>query len=74
MRPGPKRWVWGLVTEVVAHSRLLDRTVEVATQICEVAAPVMQGLKAIYVAGAAAIVDPALAAEQTIAAAGHTDG
>jgi enoyl-CoA hydratase len=41
-----------------------------------VAAPVMLGLKAIYVAGAAAIIDPALAAEQTIAAtvARHTDG
>src|SRR5689334_13973745 len=38
----------GLVTEVVAHTQLLDRTVEVATQICEVDAPVMQGLKAIY--------------------------
>ena len=35
----------------------------------------MQSLKAIYVAGAAAIIDPALAAEQTIAAAAarHTD-
>jgi enoyl-CoA hydratase len=66
----------GLVTEVVAHKQLLDRTVELATQICEVAAPVMLGLKAIYVAGAAAIIDPALAAEQTIAAtvARHTDG
>jgi enoyl-CoA hydratase len=66
----------GLVTEVVAHTQLLDRTVELATQICEVAAPVMKGLKAIYVAGAAAIIDPALAAEQAIAAttAGHTDG
>jgi enoyl-CoA hydratase/carnithine racemase len=37
----------GLVTEVVAHTQLLDRTVEVATQVCEVDAPVMQGLKAI---------------------------
>jgi enoyl-CoA hydratase len=66
----------GLVTEVVAHTQLLDRTVELATQICEVGAPVMRGLKAIYVAGAAAIVDPALAAEQTIAAtaARRTDG
>jgi len=66
----------GLVTEVVAHTQLLDRTVELATQICEVDAPVMQGLKAIYVAGAAAVIDPALAAEQTIAAtaARHTDG
>jgi enoyl-CoA hydratase len=45
-------------------------------QIREVDAPVMQGLKAIYVAGAAAIVDPALAPEQAFAAtaARHTDG
>lgn len=66
----------GLVTEVVAHARLLDRTVELATQICEVDAPFMQGLKATYVTGAAAIIDPALAAEQTIAAtaARDTDG
>ena len=66
----------GLVTEVVAHARLLVRTVELATQICEVDAPIMQGLKEIYVAGAAAIIDPALAAEQTIAAtaARDTDG
>ena len=66
----------GLVTEVVAHAQLLDRTVEVATQICEVDAPVMQGLKAIYVAGAAAVIEPALAAERAIAAtaARHTDG
>jgi enoyl-CoA hydratase len=65
----------GLVTEVVAHTQLLVRTVELVAQICEVAAPVMQGLKAIYVAGASAIIDPALAAEQTIAATGvrHTD-
>src|SRR5271167_5194043 len=66
----------GLVTEVVAHTRLLDRTIELATQICEVAAPVMKSLKAIYVAGAAAIIDPALVAEQAIAAtaARPTDG
>jgi enoyl-CoA hydratase len=56
----------GLVTEVVAHTQLLDRTVELATQICEVAAPIMQGLKEIYVAGAGATINPALAAEQTI--------
>ncbi len=66
----------GLVTEVVVHTQLLDRAVELATQICEVAPPVMQGLKAIYVAGSAAIIDPALAAERTIAAsaARDTDG
>jgi enoyl-CoA hydratase len=54
---------------------LLDRNVELATKICVVAAPVIQGLKAVYVAGAAAIINPALAAEQTIATNGarHTD-
>jgi enoyl-CoA hydratase len=72
----PRAETMGLVTEVVAHARLLDRTVELATQICEVNAPIMEGLKAIYVAGAAAIIDPALAAEQRIAAAaaGNADG
>jgi enoyl-CoA hydratase len=66
----------GLVTEVVAHEQLLNRTVELATQICEVAAPIMQGLKAIYRAGTAALIDPALAAEQTITATAtrNTDG
>jgi enoyl-CoA hydratase len=65
----------GLVTEVVAHAQLLERTVELAMQVCEVDAPVMQGLKAIYVAGAAAIIEPALAAEQTIATGARcTDG
>jgi enoyl-CoA hydratase len=66
----------GLVTEVVAHTQLLDRTVELATQISEVSPPVMQGLKAMYVTGAAAIINPALAAEQTVATtiARHTDG
>ncbi|MGO9034564.1 MAG: enoyl-CoA hydratase [Mycobacterium sp.] len=65
----------GLVTEVVAHTQLLNRIVELATQICEVSPPVMQGLKAMYVTGAAAIINPALAAEQTIATtvARHTD-
>jgi enoyl-CoA hydratase len=71
--PGPKRWVWSRRS---LHTHLLDRTVELATQICEVDAPIMQGLKAIYVAGGAAIIDPALAAEQRMAAAAakHADG
>jgi enoyl-CoA hydratase len=57
----------GLVTEVVAHDRLLDRAVELAGQIAEVPAPIMGGLKRIYTTGAAAVIDPALAAEQAIA-------
>jgi hypothetical protein len=62
--------------EVVPHAQLLDRVVGLATEICEADAPIMQGLKAIYVVGAAAIVAPSLAAEQTIAAtvARQTEG
>jgi len=63
----------GLVTEVVAHERLLDRAIELAAQIAEVPGPVMAGLKEIYTTGAAAVIDPALAAEQQIAFAQHRD-
>ena len=63
----------GLVTEVVAHERLVDRAVELATQIAEVPAPTMLGLKEIYTTGAATVIDPALAAEEKIAFAQHRD-
>lgn len=63
----------GLVTEVVAHDRLLPRAVELAAQIAEVPRPTMRGLKEIYTTGAAAIVEPALRAEETIAFAQHGD-
>jgi len=63
----------GLVTEVVAHERLLDRAVELATQIAEVPGPTMVGLKEIYTAGAAPAIDPGLAAEERIAFAQHRD-
>ncbi|MDQ2635426.1 MAG: enoyl-CoA hydratase [Actinomycetota bacterium] len=63
----------GLVTEVVAHDRLLDRAVELAAQIAEVPGPIMLGLKEIYTTGAAAVVDPALRAEERIAFAQHRD-
>jgi enoyl-CoA hydratase/carnithine racemase len=56
----------GLVTEVVPHDRLLHRAIEIATQIAEVPAPTMAGLKEIYRRGAAAVSDPALAAEREI--------
>jgi enoyl-CoA hydratase len=59
----------GLVTEVVPHSALLARAVELAGQIAEVPAPIMAGLKQIYVSGAAPATDPALAAEQAISGA-----
>ncbi|MCV7280016.1 enoyl-CoA hydratase [Mycolicibacterium flavescens] len=63
----------GLVTEVVEHDRLLARAVELAAQIAEVPGPVMRGLKEIYTTGAAAVIDPALAAEEKIAYAQHRD-
>jgi enoyl-CoA hydratase len=63
----------GLVTEVVSHDRLLPRAVELASQIAEVPAPIMAGLKEIYVTGSAAVTGPALAAEQHIAGAQELD-
>lgn len=63
----------GGMTEVVQHARLLDRTVELATQIAEVPGPVMLGLKEIYTRGAAPVNDPALAAEDEIAGAQEHD-
>ena len=63
----------GLVTEVVAHERLLERAVELAAQIADVPRPTMRGLKEIYTKGAAAVIDPALAAEEAIAFAQHRD-
>ncbi len=55
------------------HDQLLTRAVELAGQIAEVPAPIMAGLKEIYVTGAAAVIDPALAAEQAIAGAQTLD-
>lgn len=63
----------GLVTEVVAHEHLLQRAIDLAHQIAEVPRPTMRGLKEIYTAGASAVVDPALAAEERIAFAQHRD-
>src|SRR6478752_1724006 len=63
----------GLVTEVVAHDRLLERALELAAAIAEVPGPTMLGLKEIYTTGAAAVVDPGLAAEEKIAFAQHRD-
>jgi enoyl-CoA hydratase/carnithine racemase len=63
----------GLVTEVVAHDRLMARAVELATAIAEVPAPIMAGLKEIYVRGWATVTDPALATERQIAGAQQFD-
>ena len=63
----------GLVTEVVAHESLLDRAIDLATQIAEVPGPIMLGLKEIYTTGAAAVVEPGLAAEEKIAFAQHRE-
>lgn len=63
----------GLVTEVVAHDRVVDRAIEFGAQVAEVGKPIMLGLKQIYVTGAAGVVDPALAAEKAIAGAQDHD-
>jgi enoyl-CoA hydratase len=63
----------GLVTEVVAHDRLLDRALELAAQITDVPRSTMLRLKEVYVTGSAAVVDPALAAEDAIAGAQEHD-
>lgn len=63
----------GLVTEVVAHERLLERALELAESVAEVPGPTMLGLKQIYTEGAAAVIDPALAAEARIAYAQHRE-
>jgi enoyl-CoA hydratase/carnithine racemase len=57
----------GLVTEVVAHDRLLDRAVEVAAMVAEVPAETMRALKDVYVSGSAGTIGAALAAERTAA-------
>jgi enoyl-CoA hydratase len=57
----------GLVTEVVAHDRLLDRAVEVAAMAAEVPSETMRALKGVYVSGTAGTIDAALAAERTAA-------
>ena len=63
----------GLVTEVVPHNRLIRRALDLAGQIAEVPGPTMASLKEIYATGAAAVIDPALAAEEKIAFAQHRD-
>jgi len=63
----------GLVTEVVSHDQLLGRAIELASRIAEVPKPTMLGLKEIYAAGAAAVIDPALAAEGAIGGAQDRD-
>lgn len=63
----------GLVTEVVAHTLLVPRAIELAAEVAEVPRATMRGLKAIYTTGASAITDPALAAERAIAFAQHRD-
>jgi enoyl-CoA hydratase/carnithine racemase len=63
----------GLVTEVVAHEALLPRAVELATQIAEVPAGTMAGLKQMYVRGTAGVTDAALAVELEIARAHQPD-
>lgn len=54
----------GLVTELVAHERLLSRAQEIAQAIAAVPPHTIAGYKRIYVEGGSAVVDPALDAER----------
>src|SRR6476660_6013443 len=63
----------GFVNQVVPHGRLPHRALELAAQIAEVPGRIMLGLKEIYATGAAAVVDPGLAAEEKIAYPQHRD-
>jgi enoyl-CoA hydratase len=63
----------GLVTELVAHDRLLDRAVELAAMVAEVPAETMRAMKNIYVSGAAGTIDAGLAAERAAAAEHRPD-
>jgi enoyl-CoA hydratase/carnithine racemase len=64
----------GLVTEVVPHGRLRERALELAAAVAEIPGRTMAGLKEIYVRGAAASLDPALAAEREISGRDMPDG
>ncbi len=63
----------GLVTEVVAHERLIERALQLASQVAEVPRTTMRGLKEIYTRGADPLLSPALTAEQQIAGAQQRD-
>jgi enoyl-CoA hydratase/carnithine racemase len=63
----------GLVTEVVAHERLLPRALGLAAAIAEVPASTMRELKRMYVDGSGAPVAAALEVEAAIAAANRPD-
>ena len=63
----------GLVTEVVAHDRLLDRALKLAALVAEVPGDTMRALKNVYVSGAAGAIDAALAAERDASAERRPD-
>jgi enoyl-CoA hydratase/carnithine racemase len=63
----------GLVTEVVAHERIVERAVELATAATEPPADVVLDIKRMYVEGSGAPVLAALGTETVIARSGVTD-
>ena len=69
------RWRSSLVLAMVLLGAvgLVARAVELAAQVAEVPGPTMLGLKEIYDVGAAAVIGPALAAEDAIAGAQEHD-
>jgi enoyl-CoA hydratase/carnithine racemase len=58
----------GLVTEVVAHGKLIDRALSLAGAVAEVPAETMRELKRMYMEGSAGSVGVALDAERRIGA------
>jgi enoyl-CoA hydratase/carnithine racemase len=55
---------WGLVTEVVAHDQLLERSLAVASAIAELAPPAVAALRALYEQSEALAGDDAWRAER----------
>jgi enoyl-CoA hydratase/carnithine racemase len=64
---------WGLVTEVVAHGRLLERTMEIARSVAEIEPATVGSIKRMYTEGSATTVGEALELEQTISRARQPD-
>ena len=64
---------WGLVSEVVAHDRLMQRTLELATGMAEVDPTVLQAVKDVYREGWRVTLDEALRVEAEMAHAHKTD-
>jgi enoyl-CoA hydratase/carnithine racemase len=63
----------GLVAEVVAHDRLLERTLELARSMAEIAPETMRSLKRMYSEGSQTTMGQALKLERSISRTAHLD-